>query len=212
MGIETERRYALTADSVAYAMANAAQSVNIEQIYSSANALELKVQNSKVTSVIIGGQQIPISPDKQEEFFELTKRPEYNAPNLLLKNGVIARIRRASDAKTGKSNFFFTIKAKGSGATRPEFETEWDGSNFDAIKAQPGTSLLKTRLILPHSEYKIEVDIFKSNGYSVSLEKQPIIAEIESDEAILLPTWMQGAIDVTGNSPSNYELAAIKTY
>jgi CYTH domain-containing protein len=212
MGTEIERRYLLTAEAIAYVNSNAKQVLLIEQVYSGLDSIKLNILGNKVISVKFGAEVVPVSTDKQKEFFELVKMDEFDVDNssLELNEAVTARVRKTEDVNSDVTQYFLTIKAKAIGAVRQEFEAEWDGNNYGNLKAMGGFSLTKTRKIIPYKFTKIEIDFFERNGHGVSLKNHPVIAEIESKKELKLPDWMSGSKDVTEISPNNYTLALMK--
>lgn len=143
-----------------------------------------------------------IYPFKQAELFQgyLTQA---NSPN-----AIRVRMDTKVDPFLGKHTVAgITIKGKGDGFARPEFEYDIPLEEArQLLELCNGRVIDKTRYYYQTEHHVVEVDVFHGNLEGL------VIAEIEvasADTPLHLPDWLVGAKDVT--TDYNYSNASLAT-
>jgi len=115
-----------------------------------------------------------------------------------------ARIRLRTDAATGETEAFLTIKGEAKGAARMELETLIDAVfSREALDCAVKMKLEKTRHLIEFEGQDWELDVFK--GALAGL----VLAELElksEDQAITIPSWVGQEVTEDGRY-SNAALA-----
>lgn len=141
-------------------------------------------------------------PFKKAELFQgyLTQANSHNA--------IRVRMDTATDStNTTKTVAGITIKGKGDGFARPEFEYDIPLEEAQQLlELCAGRVIDKTRYYYQTEHHVVEVDVFHGNLEGL------IIAEIEVasiDTKLYLPDWLVGTKDVT--TDYNYANASLAT-
>lgn len=96
--------------------------------------------------------------------------------------------KRTVRVRTAGDKGFITIKGKGNGLARPEFEYEIPLADANELLALCDPSIIsKTRYLVQHAAHTWEIDVFDGDNAGL------IVAEIElgsEDESFELPAWI----------------------